>query len=81
MAFQYLKGVYRKAGLFIRACSGRMRGNSFKLEDCTFRLDIRKKFFTVRVVRHWSRSPRKAVNAHTLEMFKTRLDGDLSNVI
>ena len=53
-AFQYLKGAYRKAGerFFIRAGSDRTRGNGFKLEEGRFRLDIRKKFFTVRVVRH-----------------------------
>ena len=47
MAFWYLKGAYRKAGegLFIRACSERMRGNGFKLEEGRFRLDMRKKFF------------------------------------
>ena len=52
MVFQYLKRAYRKAGegLFIRAGSDRMRGNGLKLEDGRFRLDIRKKFFTVRVV-------------------------------
>ena len=56
-AFQYLKGAYRKAGegLLIRAWSNRMRGNGFKLEEGRLRLDIRKKFFTVRVVRHWNR--------------------------
>ncbi|GAB0178309.1 mitochondrial enolase superfamily member 1 [Grus japonensis] len=49
-AFQYLKGAYRKAGegLFTRACSDRTRGNGFKLKSGRFRLDIRKKFFTVR---------------------------------
>ena len=53
-AFQYLKGAYRKdgEGLFIRECSDRMRGNSFKLKEGRFRLDVRKKFFTVKVVRH-----------------------------
>ena len=59
--FQYLKGAYRKAGEghFIRAGSNRIRGNGFKLEEGRFRLDVRKKFFTVRVVRHWNRLPRE----------------------
>ena len=53
-AFQYLKGAYRKdgEGLFTRACSDRTRGNGFKVKEGRFRLDVRKKFFTVGVVRH-----------------------------
>ena len=53
MAFQYLKGAYRKAAeeLSIRACSDRMRGSGFQVEEGRFRLDIRKKFFTVSMVR------------------------------
>ncbi|KFQ99758.1 hypothetical protein Y956_00476, partial [Nipponia nippon] len=46
-----------------------------------FRLDMRKKFFTMRVVRHWNRLPREAVDAPSLEVFKARLDGALSNVV
>ncbi|KFO11934.1 hypothetical protein N312_13011, partial [Balearica regulorum gibbericeps] len=44
-------------------------------------LDIRKKFFIVRVVRHWNRLPREAVDAPSLEVFKARLDGALGNLV
>ena len=61
MAFQHLKGAYRKAGegLFIKACSFRMRGNGFKLEEGRFRPDIRKKFFIVEMMRHWNIFPER----------------------
>ena len=77
------EGAYKKAGegVFIRACSDRTRGNGFKLEEVRFRLDIWKKFFTVRVVRHWNRLPSEAVDAPSLEAFKARLDGALSNLV
>ncbi|KFZ54286.1 hypothetical protein N321_05535, partial [Antrostomus carolinensis] len=55
--------------------------NGSKLEEGRFRLDIRKKFFTVRVVRHWNRLPREAVDAPSLEVFQARLDEALSNLI
>ena len=76
-AFQYLKGSYKKAGegLFTRICSDRKRGNGFKLKDGRFRLDIRKKYFTVRVLRHWNRLPREVTDASSLEVFKARLMG------
>jgi len=46
-----------------------------------FLLHIKKKFYTVRVVRHWNRLPREAVDTPTLEVFKARLDGALSNLV
>ncbi|KFO60068.1 hypothetical protein N302_10794, partial [Corvus brachyrhynchos] len=52
-----------------------------KLKEGRFRLNIRKKIFTVRVVRHWYRVPREAVDAPSLEVFKARLDGALSNLV
>ncbi|GAB0200495.1 hypothetical protein GRJ2_002514900 [Grus japonensis] len=83
VAYQYLKGAYRKdgEGLFIRECSDRTRGNGFKLKEGRFRLDVRKKLFTVRVVRHWNRLPSEVVEAPSLEVFKARLDEALGNVV
>jgi len=43
-------------------------------------LDTRKKFFTKRV-KHRNRLPREVVEVPSLETFKVRLDGALSNLM
>ncbi|KFV92385.1 hypothetical protein N326_03158, partial [Eurypyga helias] len=55
--------------------------NGFKLKVGRFRLDIRKKFFTERVGRHWDRLPREAVDAPSLEVSKASLDEAWSNLV
>jgi len=75
--------AYRKdrENLFSRACWDRTRSNSFKLREGRFRLDIRKKFFTMRVVKYWNRFPSEVVDAPPLKTFKARLDRALSNLV
>ena len=53
----------------------------FNLNEGGFRLGIRRKFFTMRVVIHWHRLPREVAGASSLETFKVRLDRILSNLI
>ena len=65
----------------MRVNSNRTMENCFKLRQGKFRLDIRRKFFTQRVVTHWNRLPREVVDAPSLKALKARLDVALSSLV
>jgi len=77
VSFQYLKGV----PLFTGVDSDRARGNGLKLRQGRFRLDIRRKCFTQRVVMHWNRLLKEVVDALSLEAFKARLHVALGSLV
>ncbi|KAK4823756.1 LOW QUALITY PROTEIN: hypothetical protein QYF61_006052 [Mycteria americana] len=61
--------------------SDRTRGKGMKLHQGKFRLDIRKRFFTERVVGHWNRLLREVATAPSLSEFKERLDDAFSHMV
>lgn len=81
VASQYLKVAYSKVrvGLLKRAGNYSTRQNGFKLREDRFKLDIRIKFFSVALERHWKRLLREAGDVLCLEVSKARLDAALSN--
>ncbi|KFV83968.1 hypothetical protein N308_07849, partial [Struthio camelus australis] len=81
--YKYLKGECKEdeASLFSMVPSNRTRGNGQKLNHRKFHLNLRKNFFPVRVTEHWTRLPREVVESPSLEIFKTRLDAILGNML
>ena len=68
VAFQYLKGAYKQKGdqVLTQADSDGTRSYDFKLKEGRFKLGVRRKFFTKRIVRLWNRLYREVADRHLI---------------
>ena len=81
--YSFLKGGCSQVGvdLFHQAATDRTRGHTLKLRQGKYRLDIRKKFFTERVIKCWNGLPGEVVESPSLDVFKKRLDVALGAMV
>ncbi|CAM4522288.1 unnamed protein product [Lepidochelys olivacea] len=74
--YKYIRGINTRAGeeLFKLSTNVDTRSNGYKLVIGKFRLEIRRRFLTIRGVNFCNSLPREAVGAKDLSGFKIKLD-------
>ena len=73
--FKIMKGIYKvdKTKLF-EVNEDSTRGHNMKIRKKYSRLNLRKNFFTQRIVNDWNKLPAEAVNQKTVLNFKKKID-------
>ena len=74
--YKIIKGLdtLEAGSMFPLMGESRTRGHSLRIRGRPFRTEMRKNFFTQRVVDMWNALPQKAVEAKSLDAFKRELD-------
>ena len=79
--FKMIKGIDKInfKNFFSPAANNRTRGHKYKLAKSRCRLDIRKNFFSQRVVSGWNELPASVIEADSVNSFKNRYDRFIKN--
>ena len=75
-AFKLLKVIAKLHYSLFFKLSGdsKVRGHTYKIVKNSFCLDVRKNFFSNRVMDAWNELPQYVIDAETVNSFKARLD-------
>ena len=74
-AYKYTHNCYSvNEHLLKREMDSRTRGHAYKLSKRSFNLNVRKNFFSLRVINDWNNLPPSIVEAETMNSFKAKLD-------
>ena len=74
--FKIVKGLTKVdyKNWFVMSKESRTRGHSYKLVKSRSKLEVRRNFFSQRVISEWNNLPREVVEATSVNMFKNRYD-------
>ncbi|CAM5107583.1 unnamed protein product [Eretmochelys imbricata] len=81
--YKYIRGINTGEGeeLFKLGTNVDTRTNGYKLATRKFRLEIRRRFLTIRGVKFWNSLPREAGGAKDLSGFKIKLDKFMEEMV
>ncbi|CAM4321681.1 unnamed protein product [Lepidochelys kempii] len=81
--YKYIRGINTREGeeLFKLSTNVDTRTNGYKLATRKFRLEIRRRFLTIRGVKFWNSLPRDVVGAKDLSCFKIKLDKFMEEMV
>ncbi|CAM5112173.1 unnamed protein product [Natator depressus] len=81
--YKYIRGINTGEGeeLFKLSTNVDTRTNGYKLATRKFRLEIRRRFLTIRGVKFWNCLPREAVGAKDLSGFKIKLNKFMEEMV
>ena len=73
--FKLVKGLVNNPFdiFFEKSTNSHLRGHSWKLNKSRCHMDLRKYFFSVRVVDRWNKLPQEAIDSTSVDVFKSRL--------
>ena len=80
-AFKYLTNRYKSENPLVRDYDTRTRGHNLKLKKQYANTNIRKNFFSIRVVDLWNSLPQDIVSSNSVNMFKNRLDRHWNHIM